>query len=328
MWRILVCLLIVVVPFPAYADYATSQKFLGQFISLRTYYNVSTKIDFVRHRNYQFEESQMLSFQDRLDATFRVAPGLADSHLVSLEALNLPGYFLKTTPNKADYGYSLVLEQNLGNPQFATEATFDIMPGLEGSASGTFTFESWAHRGFYICSTDFPLIRCMPRSTWNNARRSFLVTYPQAKLCSFQSANYLTYFIRHRNFEGELTVVNPIDERDATFALLPSRYGNTSNAAMVSLEALNFPGQFLRHRNFRIILTPLAGGTDIQDASFVLRPALNSGGPNWISFESLNFPGYFLRHRNFKLYVERNDGSPLFKNDASFGLSQPKANVP
>lgn len=130
MWRILVCLLIFAVPFPAFADYANSQKFLGQFISLRTYYNVSTKIDFVRQRNYQFEESQMLSFQDRLDATFRVAPGLADSRLVSLEALNLPGYFLKTSPTKTDYGYSLVLEQNLGNPQCATEATFDIMPGL------------------------------------------------------------------------------------------------------------------------------------------------------------------------------------------------------
>ena len=326
MWRILICLLIVAVPFPAYADYANNQKFLGQFISLRTYYNVSTKIDFVRHRNYQFEESQMLSFQDRLDATFRVAPGLADSHLVSLEALNLPGYFLKTGPRISDHIYSLKLEQNLGNPQFAAEATFDIMPGLEGSADGTFSFESWAHRGFHISVYGVTFITCI--SGYDKARKSFLVTYPQAKLCSFQSANYPTYFIRHRNFEGELTVVNPIDERDATFALLPGRYGNTSSAPMVSLEALNFPGQFLRHRNFRIILTPLAGGTDVSDSSFVLRPALNSGGPNWISFESLNFPGYFLRHRNFKLYLERNDGSPLFKNDASFGLSQPKANVP
>lgn len=328
MWRILVYLLIVVVPFPAYADYATNQKFLGQFISLRTYYNASTKIDFIRHRNYQFEESQMLTFQDRLDATFRVAPGLADSHLVSLEALNLPGYYLKTGPRISDHIYSLRLEQNLGNPQWAAEATFDIIPGLEGSASGSFSFESWAHRGYYIYSERSTLIDCISYRYGAHANQSFLVTYPQAKLCSLQSANYPTYFIRHRNFEGELTVVNTIDERDATFALLPGRYGNMSNAAIVSLEAVNFPGQFLRHRNFRIVLTPLGGGTDAQDGSFILRPALNSGGPNWISLESLNFPGLFLRHRNFKLYLERNDGSPVFKNDASFCLSQPKANVP
>jgi hypothetical protein len=37
-----------------------------------------------------------------------------------------------------------------------------------------------------------------------------------------------------------------------------------------------------------------------------------------VSLESTNFPGYYLRHRNNELWVERNDGSTLFRNDASF----------
>ena len=49
----------------------------------------------------------------------------------------------------------------------------------------------------------------------------------------------------------------------------------------------------------------------------MLRPAL-SGTPGAVSLESVNYPGQFLRHQNFRLKLNPNDGSPLFRQDASF----------
>ena len=37
-----------------------------------------------------------------------------------------------------------------------------------------------------------------------------------------------------------------------------------------------------------------------------------------MSFRSIKKPGHYLRHRNFKAHIDLNDGSKLFKNDASF----------
>jgi hypothetical protein len=63
---------------------------------------------------------------------------------------------------------------------------------------------------------------------------------------------------------------------------------------------------------------------DRQDATFVLRPALN-GNPDAVSFEAVNYPGFFLRHQDFRLKLMQNDNSPLYKDDASFFKRAPLA---
>ncbi|PJC69198.1 arabinofuranosidase, partial [candidate division WWE3 bacterium CG_4_8_14_3_um_filter_42_11] len=48
-----------------------------------------------------------------------------------------------------------------------------------------------------------------------------------------------------------------------------------------------------------------------------------------ISLEARNYPGYFLRHQDYRVKLHRNDGSQLFRQDATFcvkaGLADPNA---
>jgi hypothetical protein len=37
-----------------------------------------------------------------------------------------------------------------------------------------------------------------------------------------------------------------------------------------------------------------------------------------VSFESVNFPGHYLRHNNYVLRLEANNGSAVFRQDATF----------
>jgi hypothetical protein len=81
----------------------------------------------------------------------------------------------------------------------------------------------------------------------------------------------------------------------------------------VRLKAYN-AGSFVRHWEYRAKLE--ANVSPLADSQFKLVPGLTGSGT--VSLESTNFPGYYLRHRNNELWVERNDGSTLFRNDASF----------
>jgi hypothetical protein len=53
-----------------------------------------------------------------------------------------------------------------------------------------------------------------------------------------------------------------------------------------------------------------------QDATWIVRPGLNNS--NCISFETNNGSGDYIRHSGFQLYLEPNDGTALFANDATF----------
>jgi Alpha-L-arabinofuranosidase B (ABFB) domain/Glycosyl hydrolases family 43 len=76
----------------------------------------------------------------------------------------------------------------------------------------------------------------------------------------------------------------------------------------------NTTDRFIRHASFRARID--ANVTNLADSQFRIVPGLAGSGT--VSLESTNFPGYYLRHRNFEVWVERNDGSQLFRGDASF----------
>jgi hypothetical protein len=101
-----------------------------------------------------------------------------------------------------------------------------------------------------------------------------------------------------------------------------------------SFESVNYPGRYIRHSFFLGVLTPVssdsnqAGNLDEADATFLVhRPGLGHDNPNLathngtqdlVSFESVNYPGYFLRHQDFRLKLQRDDGTDLFHQDATF----------
>ncbi|KOV85307.1 family 43 glycosylhydrolase [Nocardia sp. NRRL S-836] len=82
----------------------------------------------------------------------------------------------------------------------------------------------------------------------------------------------------------------------------------------VRLKAYSAADRFVRHWDYRARLE--ADVTPLADSQFRVVAGLTGTGT--VSLESANFPGYYLRHRNNELWVERTDGSTLFRNDASF----------
>lgn len=81
----------------------------------------------------------------------------------------------------------------------------------------------------------------------------------------------------------------------------------------VRLKSYN-SDRFVRHWEYRAKLE--ANVAPLADSQF--KPVTGLAGSGTVSLESTNFPGYYLRHRNNELWVERNDGTSLFRNDASF----------
>jgi len=63
-------------------------------------------------------------------------------------------------------------------------------------------------------------------------------------------------------------------------------------------------------------VTASSSATDKADATWMVTAGLANS--SCVSFESVNVPGSYLRHQNFELYLEANDGSSSFANDATF----------
>ncbi|GAA2660733.1 hypothetical protein GCM10010307_78470 [Streptomyces vastus] len=82
----------------------------------------------------------------------------------------------------------------------------------------------------------------------------------------------------------------------------------------VRFSSYNFPDRFIRHWEYRAKLEPNV--TNLADSQFRVVAGLSGSGT--VSLESANFPGYYLRHKNYELWVEKNDGSATFRNDATF----------
>jgi len=104
---------------------------------------------FIRHRRFQGELTRLNSSIEKQAATFLIVPGLADHRLISLEALDRPGYFLCTQ----DFRIKLVKPSD----EIARrDATFRKVRGLADKSCSS--FESFSHRGFYIRQKDFHIV--------------------------------------------------------------------------------------------------------------------------------------------------------------------------
>jgi beta-glucanase (GH16 family) len=90
-----------------------------------------------------------------------------------------------------------------------------------------------------------------------------------------------------------------------------------------SWTSQNIAGNVIRHQNSRGRIDPAGSVSPPADGNWTMVSGLAGGG---VSFQSRNFPGSYLRHRNGEVWLDANDGSAQFKQDATFNQRAGLAN--
>ncbi|WP_410813194.1 alpha-L-arabinofuranosidase B [Micromonospora sp. 067-2] len=131
-------------------------------------------------------------------------------------------------------------------------------------------------------------------------------------------------------YEGVLTSGYPSDatENSVQATIVAARYqpsgssGSTlTPGSTVSLRATTAccTTRYLNHSGSDVVtsvVTSSSSATDKGNASWIVRSGLANSA--CVSFESKNTSGNYLRHRNYQLYLNANDGTALFRADATF----------
>ncbi|MFD0713759.1 AbfB domain-containing protein [Paenibacillus sp. GCM10027626] len=81
------------------------------------------------------------------------------------------------------------------------------------------------------------------------------------------------------------------------------------------LESFNIGNSFIRYHNGR---GKIDGGQYSPESQWKIVSGL--ANPSAVSIESATMPGYYLRHRDGKIWLEANNNSALFKNDATWHI--------
>jgi hypothetical protein len=132
-------------------------------------------------------------------------------------------------------------------------------------------------------------------------------------------------------FEGVMTAGLPTDAAENAVqanivavgygAPSPVAGGTLTPGSTMSLRATTsgFTTRYLRHQFNNAVTSVISSSSsslDKNDGSWIVRRGLANN--SCVSFESRNFPGDFLRHFNFQLFRQPNDGSAVFRADATF----------
>ncbi|MET7571513.1 AbfB domain-containing protein [Streptomyces sp. NPDC005492] len=89
---------------------------------------------------------------------------------------------------------------------------------------------------------------------------------------------------------------------------------SSSSSTLRSVRSVNYPDRYWQVSGDYVKLNPISSATARGAATFKLVKGLANS--SCYSFATAD--GGYLRHRNFILRAERNDGSSLFKQDATF----------
>jgi hypothetical protein len=146
--------------------------------------------------------------------------------------------------------------------------------------------------------------------------------FTQGKLVSLQSFNFTDHYIGCKQEDGRMYPLNEQEDREfTTWRLVPG----LADKSLVSFLSPLVDDSYFRHFNFMIKLNPRSlESLFMNDATFRQVPGLaKPNDPAFVSFESYNYPNHFIRHKNFILYIDPNDGSDLYKQDATFRIVPP-----
>jgi hypothetical protein len=132
-------------------------------------------------------------------------------------------------------------------------------------------------------------------------------------------------------YEGAMVKGYPTDATDAAVQANIAAAGYTTGApstpftpgARISLQATTSccTGDYIRHddADAKVVISPVdssSSATVKADATWIVRAGLANSA--CVSFESANNPGQYLRHSGFQLYLNANDNTSLFAQDATF----------
>ncbi|MER6420187.1 AbfB domain-containing protein [Streptomyces sp. NPDC001137] len=99
----------------------------------------------------------------------------------------------------------------------------------------------------------------------------------------------------------------------------PSPHPNSSShpkptSTWRSVRSVNYPDRYWHVSGGYVKLDPVRGSESGEDSTFKVVKGLTDGS----CYSFATHDGQYLRHRNFILLADRNDGSSLFKQDATF----------
>ncbi len=148
---------------------------------------------------------------------------------------------------------------------------------------------------------------------------------------SFEASNFPGYFI-HYSKDGAYIgpILNDEDKKFTEFAFDPSPFQKEEDrkqGLLIFVKPLNEQQLYLRHLNGKLVVARSDDSKAFfDDATFYARKGFTQKEPYWkgvndgweISFESSKYPGYYISHSNYNLYLQKDDGSELFKKDATF----------
>ncbi|GHG41739.1 hypothetical protein GCM10018791_70050 [Streptomyces zaomyceticus] len=236
---------------------------------------------YLRHAN-STARTEVLSTSSsdgaRQDASYRTVAGLADPRCFSFESVNLPGRYLRHADSRVR------VDADTGG-SFTADATWCGRPGL---ASGGTSFESLNYPGHYLRhhAEGVYLARSGGPNAWD-APASFAAdaTWNLGQPSLWRSS-----------------VLLPTDVRQS---LRVTTWGHTN--------------RYLRHADSLAFTEVVDGSSSVllkQDATYTVRRGLADS--SCYSFESVNYPGRVLRHADSRVRSAPDDGTTLFRQDATF----------
>lgn len=130
----------------------------------------------------------------------------------------------------------------------------------------------------------------------------------------FESKNYPGEFWRHQNYElwKQKQESSKLYQLDTSFDVVPGLHG-----IGISFRSVNYPDHFiLRYPTGECVISKPNESGDKKDASWI--PCEGIANSKGVSFESMNCPGEYIRHCGGRIRINRNDGSNLFCEDATW----------
>lgn len=92
--------------------------------------------------------------------------------------------------------------------------------------------------------------------------------------------------------------------------------GAINNAPIIRLQSYNYPDMYVRQLDFDARIDDYV--TPETDSLWQLVPGLANSGEDYVSIQSVTYPGYYLRHWDYDFRLEKNDGTTIFAEDATF----------